>query len=60
MPKPAREYLLKGLVRCSHCGMPMWAQTYKSGYAYYREHRGSRGAGECINAGGAILARTVD
>ena len=44
-PRPAREYLLKGLVRCIHCGMPLWAQTYKSGQAYYREHRGSRGEG---------------
>ena len=58
--KPAHEYLLKGLVRCAQCGMPMWAQTYRSGYAYYREHRGSRGAGECVNSGGAVLARTVD
>jgi len=59
-PKPAREYLLKGLVRCAHCGMPMWAQTYKSGLAYYREHRGSRGEGACVNAGGSIHSRTVD
>ena len=44
-PHPAREYLLKGLVRCAHCGMPMWAQTYQNGARYYREHRGSRGEG---------------
>jgi len=31
-----REYLLKGLIRCAHCLMPMWAQTYKSGRRYYR------------------------
>ncbi len=58
--KPQREYLLKGLVRCARCGMPLWAQTYKNGYAYYREHRGSRGAGECINSGGAISCHVVD
>jgi site-specific DNA recombinase len=35
---PERAYLLKGLLRCAYCGMPMWAQTYKSGNPYYREH----------------------
>ena len=58
--RPAREYLLKGLVRCAHCGMPMWAQTYQNGRQYYREHRGSRGAGECVNAGGAVRCEVVD
>ena len=24
---PEREYLLKGIIRCAYCGMPMWAQT---------------------------------
>ena len=37
-PRPEREYLLKGLIRCAHCGLPMWAQTYKNGNRYYREH----------------------
>ena len=59
-PRPAREYLLKGLVRCIHCGMPLWAQTYKSGQAYYREHRGSRGEGVCLNAGGAVRCEIAD
>ncbi|HZA23542.1 MAG TPA: recombinase zinc beta ribbon domain-containing protein, partial [Dehalococcoidia bacterium] len=22
---------MKGLVRCAHCGYPMWAQTYQNG-----------------------------
>ncbi len=35
--RPEREYLLKGLIRCAHCLMPMWAQTYTSGHRYYRE-----------------------
>ena len=47
--RPQREYLLKGLIRCAYCGLPMWAQTYNSGSVYYREHRGSRGEGACIN-----------
>jgi site-specific DNA recombinase len=25
--RPEREYLLKGIIRCAYCGMPMWAQT---------------------------------
>ena len=58
--RPAREYLLKGLVRCAQCGMPMWAQTYGNGSRYYREHRGSRGAGECVNAGGSVRCDVVD
>lgn len=23
---PQRDYLLKGIIRCAHCGMPMWAR----------------------------------
>ena len=34
-PRPEREYLLKGLIRCAHCGLPMWAQTYYNGNRYY-------------------------
>ncbi len=48
-PRPEREYLLKGLIRCAHCGLPMWAQTYKNGNRYYREQKGSRGKGYCVN-----------
>ncbi len=58
--RPAREYLLKGLVRCAHCGLPMWAQTCQYGRQYYREHRGSRGEGACVNAGGAVRCEVVD
>ena len=58
--RPAREYLLKGLVRCAHCGVPMWAQTFNSGGRYYREHRGSRGEGACVNASGAVRCEVVD
>ncbi|MPL61614.1 hypothetical protein SDC9_07191 [bioreactor metagenome] len=57
---PDREYLLKGLVRCSHCGMPMWAQTYKSGKSYYREHKASRSIKECPGHGGTIACQVID
>ena len=59
-PRPQREYLLKGLIRCAHCLMPMWAQTYKSGRRYYREHKGSRGSGACVNRSGSILCGVPD
>jgi hypothetical protein len=59
-PHPAREYLLKWLVRCAYCGMPIWAQTYKSGKTYYREHRGSRSLEICPAHGGAINCKTID
>ena len=40
--------------------MPMWAQTYKSGHRYYREHRESRSLAQCPSAGGSITCDTVD
>ena len=59
-PHPEREYLLKGLIKCAYCGMPMWAQTYNSGSRNYREHRGSRGAGLCVNKSGSIRCHIAD
>jgi len=44
-PRPEREYLLKGLIRCAHCGLPIWAQTYYNGNRYYRSRRGPGGPG---------------
>ena len=58
--RPEREYLLKGIIRCAHCRMPMWAQTYNSGRRYYREHRGSRSLADCPSAGGSINCDTAD
>ena len=46
--RPEREYLLKELIRCVHCGLPMWAQTYTNGNRYYREQNGFRGTGFCV------------
>jgi site-specific DNA recombinase len=57
---PEREYLLKGLIRCVYCGMPMWAQTYVSQQRYYREHRASRSIEHCPSAGGSIKCDVPD
>ena len=45
--KTEREYLLKGLIKCAHCGMSLWAQTLKSGSRMYREQARSRSHIEC-------------
>jgi site-specific DNA recombinase len=59
-PKPEREYLLKGIIRCAYCGMPMWAQTYNSGRSYYREHTGSRGHCTCQAEGASMPCHVPD
>ena len=59
-PRPERQYLLKGIIRCAYCLMPMWAQTYNSGGRYYREHRGSRGHAACPASGGSIPCELAD
>ena len=58
--RPEREYLLKGLIRCAHCLMPMWAQTYTNGRRYYREQYGSRGAGDCVGRSGSMPCQVPD
>ena len=40
--------------------MPMWAQTFRSGGRYYREHRGSRGHALCPASGGSIRCDVAD
>ena len=57
---PEREYLLKGLIHCVHCRMPMWAQTFVNGRRYYREQRGSRGAGYCVGRSGSMFCEVPD
>ena len=59
-PRPERDYLLKGLIRCAHCLMPMWAQTYTNGRRYYREQHGSRGAGYCVGRSGSMPCHVPD
>ncbi len=54
--KPERDYLLKGIIRCAYCGMPMWSQTYNNGQRYYREHKGSRSHADCEGAGALFPA----
>lgn len=57
--RPERYYLLKGMVRCAYCGLPMWAQTYKSGKPFYREHKASRSHGMCPG-GGSVTCTVID
>jgi hypothetical protein len=59
-PRPEREYLLKGIIRCGYCGMPMWAQTYTNGRRYYREHHESRSIEPCPAHGGNIACDIAD
>jgi len=58
--RPGRQYLLKGIIRCAYCGMPMWAQTYKNGQKYYREHNNSRSQGVCPSTSGSIPCHLID
>ena len=59
-PRPEREYFLKGLIRCAHCLMPMWAQTYNNGNRYYREQRDSRGSGYCVRRSSSMPCHVPD
>ena len=58
--RPDREYLLKGLVKCAHCGMALWAQTLKSGSRLYREQARSRSHIECPADGKSICCEIPD
>ena len=55
-----REYLLKGLVRCAHYLMPLWAQTLKSGSRLYREQAHSRSHMVCPADGRSIPCDVPD
>ncbi len=59
-PRPESDYLLKGIVRCAHCLMPMSAHPYPSGGRSYPEHRGSRGNAICPASGGSIRCDVAD
>ena len=54
------KYLMKGIIRCAYCGMPMWAQTYNSGRSYYREHTGSRSHAVCPAEGASLPCHVPD
>ena len=59
-PRPEREYLLKGLVRCAYCLMPLWAQTLKSGSRLYREQARSRSHMVCPADGRSVPCDVPD
>ena len=59
-PRPEREYLLKGLIKCAHCGMSLWAQTLTSGSRLYREQARSRSHIECPGDSKSIRCETPD
>jgi site-specific DNA recombinase len=44
-----RPYLLKGLIRCVWCGLPLWGETLWHGKSYYRERKMVRSDGGCLN-----------
>lgn len=53
-----RAYMLKGIARCVYCGYPMWSETSKSGYSYYRGQRSPHSDTKCPAAGKAYLTLT--
>ena len=53
-----RTYLLKGLLRCVHCGEKLWAQ-HISGHDYYREENSLRGI-PCPNGKAYLRAEVFD
>jgi site-specific DNA recombinase len=55
-----RVYLLQGLLVCSACGRRLWAQTPKSGPAYYRESSDLRGYDDCPHLGRSVHSELID
>ena len=55
-----RLYLLKGLVRCIYCGYPLWSETSKNGYSFYREPRRSQEGYNCPANGKTISSKVID
>ena len=53
-----RTYLLKGIVRCVHCGLPLWSEVCGRGEAYYRKQRDS--GIHCASDGKAVKCTTID
>ena len=58
--QPEREYQLKGLIKCVHCLMSLWAQTLKSGSRLYREQARSRSHMDCPADGRSIPCDVPD
>ena len=59
-PRPQREYLPKGLVRCPSSLIPLWAQTLTSDTRVYREQARSRSLAECPADGRSIRCDIPD
>ena len=59
-PRPEREYLLKGLIKCAYCGMSLWDQTLVSVSRLYREQHSSRSHAECSADGKSIRCDIPD
>ena len=38
----------------------MWSQTYTNGHRYYREQRGSRGTGYCVDRNRSMVCEIPD
>ena len=53
-----RTYLLKGLIRCIHCGEKLWAHNIH-GNEYYQETSSRRGI-DCPNGKGYVRAEVAD
>lgn len=54
-----RTYLLKGLLRCVHCGGKVWAQHVGKGLEYYREQNSARGI-NCPNGNAYHRVEVLD
>ena len=55
-----RTYLLKDLLRCVWCGLPVWGETLWHGRSYYRERKGTRSHRSCANEGKMVRAEVLD
>ena len=53
-----RTYLLKGLIRCVHCGEKLWSH-HVTGIDYYQETASQRGI-NCPNGKGYVRAEVAD
>lgn len=55
-----RSYLLKGIVRCVYCGYPIWSETSRSGYSYYRGQRNSHSTAKCPAESKMVRCDVID
>ena len=48
------------MLRCVWCGLPIWAETLWHGRSYYRERKGTRSHGICVNEGKMVHTDVMD